>query len=82
LADLATPWPPGTGPANIDRSRLAWLSRPLQRICRPLANGALELRRPPSLAAVEALLDVHDRWSERFWDVVDADLDERLLQAA
>lgn len=82
LADLATPWPPGTGPARIDRSRLAWLSRPLQRICRPLENGALELRRPPSLAAVEALLDLHDLWSERLWDVVDADLDERLLLAA
>jgi hypothetical protein len=72
LADVATPWPPGEGPGRIDRSRLAWLSRPLQQVYPQLPDGALRLERPLPLAAVQSLLDLHDRWSERLWEALDS----------
>lgn len=85
LADVGLPWPPGEGPARIDRSRLAWLSRPLQRVYPQLPDGSLRLERPLPPAAVEALLTLHDRWSERLWDSLDSapvPLDARLFDLA
>jgi hypothetical protein len=37
-----------------------------------LRDGSLRLPRPLPDAAVESLLGIHDHWSERLWDVVDA----------
>jgi hypothetical protein len=76
LANVALPWPPGEGPGHIDRSRLAWLSRPLQWVYPQLPDGSLRLHRPLPEAAVEMLLDLHDRWSERLWESLDASLVE------
>ncbi len=72
LADVALPWPPGEGPGRIDRQRLSWLSRPLQKVYPQLPDGSLRLPRPLPDAAVEALLDLHDRWSDRLWESLDA----------
>jgi hypothetical protein len=85
LADIAMSWPPGEGPGRIDRNRLAWLSRPLQRVYAQLPDGALRLQRPLSAAAVETLLDLQDRWSERLWESLDLSptpLDVRLFGLA
>jgi hypothetical protein len=85
LADVGLPWPLGEGPGHIDRTRLGWLSRPLQDVYPPLPDGSLRLTRPLPNAAVEALLDLQDRWSGRFWDALDSEptfLEQRLLGCA
>jgi hypothetical protein len=85
LADIGLPWPPGQGPGRIDRNRLAWLSRPLQRVYPQQPDGSLRLQRPLPAAAVDVLLDLHDRWSERLWEALDSSptpLDQRLFGLA
>jgi hypothetical protein len=71
LADDRVPWPAGEGPSEVDRSRLAWLSRPLQAVYRRLSDGSLVV--PPRLAdaTVEALLAIQDTWSDRLWVFLD-----------
>ncbi len=65
LADPRVHWPTGSGPTEIDRQRLAWLSRPLQHVYPRNADGRLTWPRPIPNAAVQSLLDMHDRWSAR-----------------
>jgi hypothetical protein len=72
LADPLLRWPPGDGPDEIDRQRLAWLSRPLQDVYPRLPDGRLVLPRRLPDAAVEALLAIHDRWSDHLWELLDA----------
>lgn len=71
LADRSLPWLDAMGPGPIDRERLGWLSRPLQKVYPRLRDGSLRLPRPLSEAAVEGLLAIHDHWSDRLWDHVE-----------
>lgn len=73
LADPALPWPPDSGPTATDRRRLSWLSRPLQEVYPQLPDGSLRLPRPLPDPAVEALLSLQDRWSDRLWSALDAE---------
>jgi hypothetical protein len=72
LADLTLPWRDSRGPSVIDRQRLAWLNRPLQRVYPRMRDGSLRLPRRLSDAAVESLLSIHDYWSDRLWDHVES----------
>lgn len=71
LADSSLPWV-GSGPGLVDRQRLAWLTRPLQLAYPRLSDGSLRLPRRLPDAAVEALLNIHDHWSDQLWDLVEA----------
>jgi hypothetical protein len=71
LADMSLPWGDAAGPSRIDRQRLAWLTRPLQQVYPRLADGSLRLPRRLPDAAIEALLSIHDLWSDRLWDLVE-----------
>ena len=71
LADPAVCWGE-VGPSLIDRETLGWLARPLQRVYPRMPDGSLRLPRGLSDAAVTSLLELHDRWSDRLWDLVEA----------
>lgn len=71
LADGSFPWK-GFGPSFADRARLNWLSRPLQRVYPRQPDGSLRLPRRLPEPAVSSLLELHDRWSDRAWDLIDA----------
>lgn len=73
LADVGLSWPLADGPGGIDRGRLAWLSRPLQSVHRQAPDSSVRLRRPLPEAAVQSLLELHDRWSDRLWESLDAE---------
>lgn len=60
------------GPTEDDCKRLAWLSRPLQRVLTYRKNGSYELERPPVKATIDGALDCHDFWSERLWNSIDS----------
>ena len=72
LSDPLLRWPAGDGPNEIDRRRLAWLSRPLQAVYPRMSDGSLRLPRRLPGPAVDALLRLHDYWSDRYWSVVEA----------
>lgn len=71
LADVALPWGDAFGPRSIDRDRLTWLSRPLQRVYPRLPDGSLRHPRRLPDAAIESLLAIHDHWSDQLWDLVE-----------
>lgn len=73
LADPDLAWPAGDAPTELDRRRLAWLSRPLQQAYPQLPDGSLRLPPPPSNGTIEALLALHDRWSIRLWALLDVE---------
>jgi hypothetical protein len=73
IADPGLPWRDDAGPSAVDRERLEWLSRPLQEVYPRLPDGSLRLPRRLPNAAVQALLDIHDLWSDRLWDLVESD---------
>lgn len=73
LADPLLGWPEGRGPSEADRRRLRWLSRPMQDVYPRLPDGSLRLPPPPQDSAVEALLTLQNRWSDRLWSAVDAE---------
>lgn len=72
LARYDMPWPAGDGPSQIDRRRLAWLSRPLQDVYPRLPDGSLRLPRRLPDPAISSLLAIQDRWSERLWELIDS----------
>ena len=71
LADSELRWPSQLAPTESDRRRLAWLCRPMQRVLRRQPDGSLLMPRPPAERAIDALLALHDYWSERLSDIVD-----------
>lgn len=73
LADPLIRWPEGYGPSDTDRRRLQWMSRPMQDAYPRLPDGSLRLPPPPRESAVEALLALQDRWSDRLWSALDAE---------
>lgn len=72
LADPLLPWPDGQGPAATDLRRLRWLARPMQEAYPRLLDGSLRLPPPPPAPAIDALLALQDRWSDRLWAALDA----------
>jgi hypothetical protein len=69
LRDTTISWHPGEGPSAVDRRQLAWLSRPLQEVYPLQPDGSLLLPSSLMSPAVDALLDLQERWSDRLWDV-------------
>ena len=77
LADPSLRWP-GEGPPEGDRRRLAWMTRPMQRVMRHQDDGSMLLECPPRDTAIEALLRLQERWSAR----LDEQLADRLAPYA
>jgi hypothetical protein len=71
LADSELRWPAGMAPTDYDRRRLAWLCRPMQRVLRRQPDGSLLMSRPPREPAIDAVLALHDCWSERLSDILE-----------
>lgn len=72
LADPLIEWKWEEGPSADDRRRLQWLSRPLQDVYPRLPDGSLRLPKPLPYSAVQELMALQDRWSDRLWDVVES----------
>jgi hypothetical protein len=72
LVDEGLPWPADEAPSGPDLRRLTWLCRSLQAVYPRLPDGSLRLPRRPPNAAIEAILALHDRLSDRLWDLVEA----------
>jgi hypothetical protein len=68
-------WPQRPGPvlAAEDRWTLAWLSRPMQQVLKPLARSAFRVPPAPPPSKIAAALDLQDHWSGRLWDGADSD---------
>ena len=60
--------PDSTCPGATDRKHLAWTVRPMQHLLVGQANGTFVLPKPPEKARIEALLSLHDRWSDALWE--------------
>jgi hypothetical protein len=71
LADSELRWPADMAPSEYDRRRLAWLCRPIQRVFRLQPDGSLRVPRPPAASAIDALLALHDWWSERLSGILE-----------
>lgn len=71
LADPHLEWLAGAGPSDLDRRRLAWLGRPMQRVYPALPDGTWTLPRPPRRSAIAGLLDLQQLWSDRLWEAID-----------
>jgi hypothetical protein len=69
------PDPSEAAPALHDCRRLAWLIRPMQQVLQPQADGSLLIPPIPHNAQVSCALDLHEHWSSRLWDTVDAEGD-------
>jgi hypothetical protein len=59
-------------PAELERRSLALLVRPLQAVLDRQPDGSYRIPRPPSRVQIDSMLDLHDHWSDRLWDAVDA----------
>lgn len=75
LADRTIVWPDRScqGPRDEDRQLLRSLSRPVQTVLRPRANGGFLIPPPPSPSAVSAALLLHVTWSDRLWEAFDTE---------
>lgn len=73
LADPQLTWPEGCGPSEADVRQLRWFSRPMQEVYPRLPDGSLLLPPPPADSAIDALLRLQNRWSDRLWSAVDAE---------
>lgn len=70
---LRWPEPSQPAPSTDDRRILAWLSRPMQRVLRPRAGGGFIVPPAPPSTGISAAINLHDYWSARLWDAVDAE---------
>ncbi len=59
-------------PEEDGRQRLAWPSRPLQRVLIWRQNGSDQFPRSPTSAIVDGALNRHDFWSDRLWTSIDS----------
>jgi hypothetical protein len=60
-----------TPPTDLERRSLAQLVHPMQHILRRRPDGSYEIPRPPSRLQLDAMLSLHDHWSDRLWEAVD-----------
>lgn len=60
------------GPSPSDRKSLAQAFRPLQDVLIPQAGGGFLVPRPLSRAQISATLLLHQLWSDRLWEAIDA----------
>ena len=83
LASAECTWPSSHagGPSANEQRALAWAVRPMQRVICPHPSGGFLLPRSPSPARVDAVLHLHEHWSDQLWDDIDIELGdpERLL---
>ena len=83
LVSTECTWPGNhtDGPSSNEQQALAWAVRPMQRVICPHPSGGFLLPRSPSLARVDAVLHLHEYWSDQLWDDLDFELGdpERLL---
>lgn len=59
-------------PSAEDRRTLAWLSRPMQQVLKPLAGRAFRVPPAPPPPRIAAALELQDHWSGRLWDAADS----------
>ena len=56
------------GPNAVDRAHLGWAARPFQKVLAAQNGGAFVFPKPPAKAQIEALLSLHEYWSDELWD--------------
>jgi hypothetical protein len=66
LASGETYWP-GKNPDTTERRNLAWLSRPIEAVCRPHRGGGWLIPSPPARPVVDRLIALQDHWSGQLW---------------
>ena len=59
-------------PGAADRKHLAWTVRPMQHVLIGQDDGAFVFPKPPERARIEALLLLHDYWSDVLWEEWDS----------
>ena len=62
-----SPRPDSPCPGAADRKHLTWTARPMQHVLMSQDDGAFMVPKPPEKARIEALLSLHDHWSEALW---------------
>ena len=60
------------GPGAADRKHLGWAVRPMQRVLVSQVDGSFVFPKPPEKARIQALLSLHDHWSDALWDEWDS----------
>ena len=59
------------GPSAVDRTHLGWAARPFQNVLSAQTGGAFVFPKPPEKAKVDALLSLHEYWSNELWNEID-----------
>ena len=59
-------------PGATDRKHLAWTVRPMQHMLVGQEDGTFMVPKPPEKARIEALLSLHDYWSDTLWEEWDS----------
>lgn len=71
LAADTTSWPQ-EAPDRLARRYLAWLARPLDKVCVPQPDGSWSIPKPPTEATIDHFLALQERWSDTLWRRFDA----------
>lgn len=77
LAAESLRWPDRTDPVptSDEQHELAWLCRPLQQVLQPRPDGSLVIPPAATPSRLATVIDLHDHWSARLWDAVDANVE-------
>ena len=59
------------GPGASDRTHLGWAARPFQKVLAAQTGGAFVFPKPPVKAKIEALMRLHEYWSNELWNQMD-----------
>ena len=60
------------GPGAADRKHLGWAVRPMQRVLVSQVDGSFVFPKPPEKARIQAMLSLHDHWSDALWEEWDS----------